>query len=124
MGYGEAGPTLVLGATRRAGGRCPVRRSPERCFPLPDLIVQRMQSLDSRSYDGSVTRALQLAVGGLGNIADPEKIRGVYCVPRTRIIVANASGARRTSIIIAACSAAASAAAAARAICGNSRRFY
>ena len=57
-----------------------VRRSPERCFPLPDLIVQRMQSLDSRSYDGSVTRALQLAVGGLGNIADPEKIRGVYCV--------------------------------------------
>ena len=66
-------------------GRClfSVRRSPARCFPIPDEIISRLHDEAVDDEDGSarnITEALKYATMGLGNVRDPAGVRGVYCV--------------------------------------------
>ena len=57
-----------------------VKRTPETCFPLPAELVSAMRRVTADEQPATITAALYSAAAGLGNVADPSGVRGVFCV--------------------------------------------
>jgi hypothetical protein len=81
--YFEALVAFSCLATLQYCGSCTVavRRTPERCFPLPDELVHGLRRAHAEGPPSlSVTTALRHAASGMHNVSDPAGQRGVYCV--------------------------------------------
>ena len=70
-----------------------IKRNPQTCFPLPEVVAERLRrnqraAVQEQVAKGGPSRAprrtlafrLRAAVEGQGNIHDPDGLRGVYCV--------------------------------------------
>ena len=62
-----------------------IHRSTETCFPIPEVIAERLRREHRASVVGNkgrepLSKRMRAAVSGQGNVRDPDGIRGVYCV--------------------------------------------